>query len=85
MAASLGPTPQPRPPDDTYEAAIAQAKRDYARLLHLHSPYWRVDIECKTVEWACACDDVPRNAAAMDSHIINAVNEARGPVKQKKR
>ena len=70
-----------RPDASTYKGAVVMAQRDFARLLYEHSPYWSVDMECKQLVWACSCDDVPRNAASMETHILNAVKKIRGPIR----
>jgi hypothetical protein len=73
------PTPQPR--DLAFSEAVDLAQRDYARLLHMHSPSWSLDLAGEVV-WRCECSrDVPRNAAALDKHILTEVRRARGPVR----
>ena len=71
------------PPDRTYDSAIADAQRDYARLLHFHSPSWIIRLD-GSVEWHCACDGKARNALSLDAHILVAVRTARGPVRRPK-
>jgi hypothetical protein len=79
MTIHSGPTPQPH--DLTYGEAVHEARQDFGRLRHLHSPDWSLDL-AGAVEWRCACSpDVPRNAAALDRHILTEVKRARGPVR----
>ena len=77
MTVSNGPEhPQP---DLSYDAALKQAQRDYARLMHLHDLSWRVDVDCTKLFVYCSCDDIPRSPQAMQNHILDAVKQARGP------
>lgn len=81
MSIDSGPSPQP----DSFKEAVKLAQRDFARLLHIHSPSWSLDLS-GAVEWRCDCSpDVPRNAAALDRHILSEVRRARGPVRAPKR
>ena len=73
----------PLSPDKTWQDAINEAQRDYARLLHHHSPSWSIRLD-GSVEWSCACDGKARNALALDAHILVAVRQARGPVRRPK-
>ena len=75
-------TPIPLQPDKSFDSAVQEAQRDYARLLHAHSPSWSINLSGSVV-WRCGCSDsTARNAAAMDSHILTAVRNARGPVRR---
>ena len=75
--------PPPFQPDRTFQSAIADAQRDYARLLHAHSPSWEINLYGAVV-YRCSCDDKARNALALDAHILVAVKNARGPVRRAK-
>jgi hypothetical protein len=76
------PEPADPPPDLTLKQAEQVAQRDYARLLHAHSPAWSIDIFCGLVRWTCSCDKPgPYNAAALDTHILKEVRDERGPVR----
>ena len=73
-------------PDLTLKEAQDAAQKDYARLLHEHSPSWTLDVFTATVRWWCTCNRPgPRNAAAMDSHIIDSVRAARGPTRPQRK
>jgi hypothetical protein len=79
---SIGRNPPPPPDSRTLKEAEQEAQRDFARLLHAHSPSWSIDIFTSIVRWTCSCESPgPRNAAAMDSHILAVVQKARGPVR----
>ena len=81
---SLGPTPPP-PDDRSFREALDLAQKDYARLLHAHSPTWSLDLT-GCVRWTCSCSEgTPRNAAALDSHILTVVRKVRGPIREPKR
>jgi hypothetical protein len=91
MSLDTGPTPNPLPPDPAPECdrsimdAIRDAQRDYARLLHLHSPSWSIDLT-GAVRWTCSCSEsTPRNTAAIDTHLLTEVRRARGPVRGPKK
>ena len=80
MAASLGPTPQP-PQPDSFQQAVQDAQKDYARLTHAHDIAWAVDLSM-TVKFRCSCSaDKERNAEAMVTHILTSIRNARGPVR----
>jgi hypothetical protein len=76
---SVSNGPEHPQPDFTYDAALKQAQRDYARLMHLHDLSWRVDVACKRVYVHCSCDDMPRTPSAVVDHILASVKSARGP------
>jgi hypothetical protein len=79
MVVNRGPSTSD-PNDRTLKEAEQDAQRDYARLLHAHSPSWSIDIFAGIVRWSCSCDHPgPRNAAAMDKHILEAIRAERGP------
>lgn len=85
MSISYGPPTPPQPRDQSFAEAVDLAQKDYARLLHLHSPVWSLDLAGE-VRWRCDCSpDVPRNSAALDKHILTEVRRARGPVRPPKR
>ncbi len=73
----------PRSPNDrSLKEAEEEAQRDFARLLHAHSPSWSLDIFTGMVRWTCSCPSPgPRNAAAMDTHILAEVKKARGAIR----
>ena len=76
----------PSGPDRTLKDAEQDAQRDYARLAQIHEPTWSIDIFTGIVRWTCSCPSPgPRNAAAMDSHLLAEVKKARGPVRPPKR
>ena len=76
--------PPPFQPDKTFNSAIEEAQRDYARLLLGHSPSWSVNLSGSLI-WRCSCTEtVPRNTAAMETHILTAIKNARGPVRRAK-
>ena len=80
MTAIHGPS-ESDPNDLTINQAIEAAQRDYARLLHAHSPSWSIDLTGH-VRWTCSCSESsPRNAVALDTHILSEVKKARGPVR----
>lgn len=83
MSLDYGPKPTlPSPSDLSLKEAEQEAQRDFARLLHAHSPSWSIDIFQGTVRWTCSCASPgPRNAAALDSHILAEVKKARGAVR----
>jgi predicted metal-binding transcription factor (methanogenesis marker protein 9) len=72
--------------DRTLKEAEDAAQRDFARLLHGHSPSWGIDTWTGSVLWACSCNSPgPYNHAALDKHVMEAVRKARGPVRPPKR
>jgi hypothetical protein len=80
VSAIHGP-PQRDPDDLTISEALERAQKDYARLLHLHSPSWQIDLT-GAVRYYCSCSEsTPRNADALDRHILEAVRTERGPVR----
>lgn len=83
MSLSTGPIPPPR--DRSFIDAVDEAQRDFARLLYVHSPTWRINT-AGMVEWVCTCPSPgPRTCEANDNHIKEAVRKARGPVRPPKR
>lgn len=84
MPISYGRNPTPPPHDRSFAEAVDLAQRDYARLLHAHSPTWSLDLT-GAVRWACSCSEgTPRNTAAIESHILAEVKRARGPIRDPK-
>ena len=83
MTANYGPPTQSS--DRTFRAAVDDAQRDFARLLHEHSPTWSLDL-LGMLRWTCTCPNPgPRNTAALETHILEAVRKARGPVRGPKK
>jgi len=82
---TLNSGPPPSPSDRSFKDAVDEAQRDYARLLYVHSPTWRINT-AGTVEWVCGCPSPgPRTAEQNDRHILEAVRKVRGPVRPPKR
>jgi hypothetical protein len=81
MTAIYGPPP-PQPDDDrSFGQAVDEAQKDYARLTHFHEFSWSIDL-AGAVIWRCACSSsVPRNSMSANTHILQEVRKARGPVR----
>lgn len=74
-------TSQPAPQPDTFDEAISRAQRDFARLLHYHSPSWELNLSGE-VAWRCTCSlGTRRVGQAMDAHIKDVVRKERGPTR----
>jgi hypothetical protein len=77
MTANYGPPDT----DHTFAQAVDLTSKDLARLQHVHTATWSVDLSL-TVIWRCECSPgVPRTQKAIDNHIIAEIRKARGPAR----
>ena len=73
--------PAPSPSDRSFNDAITESQKDYARLAHIHTILWKFDLagqlwmHCTCTEW------VARTPASMESHIVTEIRRVRGPTR----
>lgn len=77
-----GPTPPQPEPLDTYDAAVVEARKDFARLARGHVLFWQLDPN-GALYIVCSCDDRRRTLTGIEGHIREAIRKLRGPVKSK--